>query len=415
MIDMLFRRFLLISCVLMLPMLALSFRQTKEADPLADLQRKSDRGEIKLEFDQDRGYLKSILEALNVPISSQMLVFAKNSFQLHLISPETPRALYFNDDSYVGYVPGADAIELAVVDPKDGPVFYTLPQTKVAKPKFHRESSQCTVCHDSSQTADPIPRLLMLSVLPDPNGTAIKREAFLTNDKSPFRERWGGWYVTGTHGSQRHLGNRVVQEPAAAIGDVREFLKTMNLDSGANVTDLTRRIDTNPFPSKHSDIVALMLHGHQTHIHNLIALIDYKVRYPDRNGNSVEELAERLFKSMIFVEAEPFTDQISGSTNFASEFVNKGIRDSKGRSLRDLDLKTRLFRYPLSFLIYSPSFDGLPAPAKQHIYRRLREVLSGEDTSKDFAHLSEADRKNILEILLETKPDFASSFEKRGR
>jgi len=207
----------------------------------------------------------------------------------------------------------------------------------------------------------------------------------------------------------------VVQEPVAAIGDVREFLKTMNLDSGANVTDLTRRIDTNPFPSKHSDIVALMLHGHQTHIHNLIALIDYKVRYPDRNGNSVEELAERLFKSMIFVEAEPFTDQISGSTNFASEFVNKGIRDSKGRSLRDLDLKTRLFRYPLSFLIYSPSFDGLPAPAKQHIYRRLREVLSGEDASKDFANLSEADRKNILEILLETKPDFASSFEKRGR
>src|SRR5262245_28486942 len=260
------QRFVLILGLLLLPIVVLPFGQnTDGADPLADLQRKSDRGEIKLEFDQERGYLRSVLEALKIPISSQMLVFAKNSFQLHLISPETPRALYFNDDTYVGYVPGADALELTVVDPKDGPVFYTLPQTKVAKPKFHRESSQCTVCHDSSQTADPIPRLLMLSVLPDPNGTAIKREAFLTHDKSPFREGWGVWYVTGTHGSQRDLGNRVVQD-AATIGDVRELLKTMNLDSGANVTDLTRRIDTTPFLSKNSDIVALLLHAHQTHI-----------------------------------------------------------------------------------------------------------------------------------------------------
>jgi hypothetical protein len=421
------KRFLAVGgVVLIVPLLALAFLRMRaaspekpEADPnalpeaIANLQRNIDSGKAKLDFDEPGGYLASLLKNLNVPVSSQSLVFSKSSAQLFLISPDAPRAVYFNDEVYVGFVQGAPHLEIASVDPVTGPVFYTLDQVKTDKPKFTIQPTDCLACHDTFQSEKPVPRLLMLSTLPDPTGVTLNRTAAVTNDKSPFIERWGGWYVTGTHGNQRHMGNHLVRQPADSLGTIPQYSKQANLSAGANVTDLTKRFDTRPYLTPQSDIVALMVLGHQTHIHNLITVASTSLR-GNPTESEVKDDGETLVKAMLFSQAAPLTDPVTGSTNFATEFSGHGPRDSQGRSLHELDLKTRLLRYPLSYLVYSKSFDAMPKPAKDYVYRRFWEVLNGKDTSADFAHLSPADRKAILEILQETKPDFAAFVKQLG-
>ncbi len=378
-------------------------------DPAAEMQRRIDKGQLRLAYTEPTGYLTSLLKALNIPVSSQVLVFAKNSFQLHMISPDNPRAIYFNDDAYVAYVPGSDELEIGAIDPKIGSVYYMLNQARAARPQIKKQGEvQCLVCHDSALSGDPIPRLLMLSVLPSPEGSALKAASLITNDASPMRERWGGWYVTGTHGKQRHLGNTIVRTPANAIGDMRAFVQTMDLEAGANVTDLSGRFNTRAYLTPHSDLAALMILGHQTHVHNLMALAAYKETHPGTDGKSAMEIAEQVVRAMLFADEVRLTEPVSGTTSFAKEFSAAGPRDNRGRSLRDLDLKTRLMRFPLSYLIYTKSFDEMPPQTRQFVVRRLREILTGEDTSPDFAYLTPEDRNAILEILSATKPGWTS-------
>jgi hypothetical protein len=420
------KRLIISALLLIIPVIGLAFLRSRTSPPaaayqapapaapsgpslpeaIADLQRRIDAGVVKPAFDEQSGYLKSVLKELDIPVSSQSLVFGKNSAQLFLISPEAPRAVYFNDDVYVGFVQGGSYLELASMDPEAGPVFYTLSQEKADKVQFKKDSD-CFACHDTFEADKPVSRLLMLSILSDSRGVALNRSSSITTDKSLFAERWGGWYVTGTHGSQRHMGNRFVTEPASTLDGIPKYAKTANLSNGANVTDLTTRFDTKAYLSPHSDIVALMVLGHQHHLHNLITVAGFNLRQ-DASESSLKEYLERVVGTMLFADAVPLTEPIKGTTSFAAEFSARGPRDSKGRSLYQLDLNTRLLRYPLSYLIYSKSFDGLPQPAREYVYRRLREVLSGKDQSKPFAHLSEADRKAILEILQETKPEFAA-------
>ena len=380
-------------------------------DAVARLQQRIDSGAVSLSFDGKTGYLSSLLANLNIPVSSQVLIFSKSSAQMSGISPARPRAVYFNDDSYVGWVQEG-GLELTAVDPKLGPFFYTLTQEENPHPKFERHTTTCVGCHDSSE--DPsklIPRLLMLSVLPDRDGRAIGAAALATTDRSPLKERWGGWYVTGTHGKQVHMGNQTFRPPAGDLTTIPDFIKDVDLSRGSNVTDLTGRFDTKPYLSPASDIVALMVLGHQTHVHNLMAVAIYKLQdalASDPKGDVtdlVKELAEPIVRAMFFSGEAALTDPIAGTSRFAEDFARRGPRDRSGRSLRDLDLKTRLLRYPLSYVIYSDSFDRMPAPLKDYIYRRLREVLSGADKSPAYAHLSASDREAILGILKDTKPE----------
>jgi hypothetical protein len=252
----------------------------------------------------------------------------------------------------------------------------------------------------------------MLSVLPNTDGNALKAFALVTNDKSPLRERWGGWYVTGTHGSQRHLGNMTVRVRADDIDDVKKFMARLDLSAGANTTDLSKKFDTKEYLSPNSDIVALMVLGHQTHVHNMITSGAYEIRDAVQKGMSdkmaevIKDAGEPIVRAMLFCEEAPLTEPVAGTSGFAADFMNRGPRDSKGRSLRDLDLKRRLLRYPMSYLIYSKSFDDMPSNLKDYVVRRFREVLTGLDTGPTFAHLSADDRTAILEILHETKPGF---------
>jgi hypothetical protein len=389
-----------------------ALRQDQGTNPVTDLAAQVDSDKIVLNFDDAHGYLRSVLKELNVPISSQTLVFSKSSFQLSQISPQAPRAVYFNDDTYVGWVNQGQFIEIATVDPKTGPVFYTIDQEYDPYPTIKKEPENCTICHDTFQTNTPVPRLLILSVLPNSDGNALKAAALITNDQSPLRERWGGWYVTGTHGNQRHMGNTLVRAKADDVDNIKNFIARMDLSSGANVTDLSKRFNTKEYLSPDSDIVALMVLGHQTHVHNLITAGVYEMRdaveknLSDKMTEIVKDAGEPIVKAMLFSGEAALTEPVAGTSTFAADFMNRGPKDSRGRSLRDLDLKKRLLRYPMSYLIYSKSFDAMPAQLKDYVYRRFHEILSGADKSANFAHLSEEDRKAILEILKETKSDF---------
>ena len=406
------RRLLVAALTVLLPVAAWSFREGESEDPIANLEQRIQTDKAILNYDEAHGYLTSILKELKVPVSSQTLVFSKSSFQLSQISPETPRAVYFNDDTYVGWVNHGQFIEIAHVDPKNGPSFYTLQQEYDPYPVIEHQAEECTVCHDTFQTKDAVPRLLMLSVLPNQDGNALKAAALITNDKSPLRERWGGWYVTGTHGAQRHMGNTTVRARTDDVDDIKKFMARLDLNAGANLTDLSKRFDTKEYVSPYSDIVALMVLGHQTHVHNMITSGTYEIRDGLKQGLSekmpqiIKDAGEPIVKAMLFCEEAQLTDPVSGVSGFAAEFTSRGPRDSKGRSLREFDLKRRLLKYPMSYLIYSASFDAMPAELKDYVKRRFHEILSGEDTSPDFAHLSADDRKAILEILHDTKPDF---------
>src|SRR5438128_367984 len=235
------KRIIVVTLSLLVPIVGLALRQNQPPQSLP------------LEYTENWGYLPSLLKQLNVPISSQTLVFSKSSFQLSQIGPEVPRAIYFNDDVYVGWVNHGQYIEVASVDPKNGPVFYLLEQEPNPTPKLEPQKEECLICHDTFQTNTPVPRLLMLSVLPNSAGNALKAAALITNDQSPLRERWGGWYVTGTHGMQRHLGNTLVRARADDVDDMKKFIARMDLSVGANVTDLRSKFDTKEYLSPHSD------------------------------------------------------------------------------------------------------------------------------------------------------------------
>jgi hypothetical protein len=398
---------------------AIEYASRPVDDPIARLQRRVSNGEVKLEFAEGTGYLQSILNALEVPRESQVLVFSRTSFQAPRIAPRLPRAIYFNDNVSVGWVRHGDVLEFAAVDPKQGVIFYTLDQEESARPRFDRRDT-CLQCHATGATLG-VPGLVVRSVYPEPSGMPLfNAKTFVTDHRSPLKERWGGWYVSGKHGSQVHMGN--------AFSRDRENPENLDTEGTQNVTDLHWRFDTGAYPVPHSDIVALMVLEHQSRMTNLITRVGFEARMAlhenaamrkalgepeDQISESairrIDSAAEELVQYLLFSEEARLTEPIQGVSGFAQVFARGGARDSRGRSLRDLDLRTRLLRYPCSYLIYSEAFDSMPARVKERVYQRLWDVLAKEEAGGKFDHLSKEDRKAILEILLETKkglPDY---------
>ena len=370
-------------------------------DAVGQLARAVEAGEVRLAYDAQFGYLPSLLRHLDVNTDSQALVFSKTSFQSPLISPRAPRAIYFSDTAAVGVVRGASVIELAGFDPRRGAVFYTLDAARSDSPRFDRPR-RCLQCHQQAATLGvPGPYIgsVTTSVTGRPNfglGTVV------TDHRTPFEARWGGWYVTGTHGSQQHRGNAMARDPAAPAGLVDPARQ--------NLRSLQRFIDVDEFLVPTSDLIALMTFEHQTQMINLLTRIGWETRLADHDGllDAVETRArlagiEEIVRYMLFVDETPLTDEIEGVSSFTETFEARGPHDSQGRSLRDFDLRSRLFRYPLSFMIYSDLFDGLPGAIKEPVYERLFEVLSADDGVDGFDALSPADRRAIVAIVQDTK------------
>lgn len=382
-------------------------------DPVARLQRRLDQGQPKLTFEESHGYLRSVLQQLGVSVSSQTLAFSKTSAQLRLIGPSTPHAIYFNDSVYVGWVPGGDVLEVASVDPSQGTMFYTLDQRAVTQPKFIRRED-CLQCHASPKTVG-VPGLLLRSVYPAADGTPqLQVDSFFTDHSSPLNERWGGWYVTGTHGNQRHMGNIWIKD--------RGHPSQLDRDSGANVTSLKERFDVTAYLTPDSDLVALMILAHQTRLHDLITRVNWETRlalheqeslskqrgipadtWSDSTRHRIDDAVETLLRYMLFTDETRLDEAVRGTSTFAKEFAAAGPKDAAGRSLRELDLNHRMFRYPCSFLIYSEAFDALPKPALDYLYRRLWEILTEKGNDRAYANLTRSDRKAILDILRQTK------------
>jgi hypothetical protein len=369
-------------------------------DPVTEFVRRVENHEAKLEYSQNGwGYLPSLLKQLDLNIDSQILVFSKTSFQLTKISPQTPRAIYFNDRVALGAVQDGNVFEMASFDPEQGIVFYTMETQQAAAPHFERRFSECLNCHG------PANGLVVSSVYPTADGTPFVTGTFFEgiDHRTPLENRWGGWYVSGTHGAVHHLGN------AIAPDHDRPF--DLEQSGTQNLTSLESKFDVTRYLAPTSDIVALMTMEHQAHMSNLIAGVSQQFRRAWNNGTiesskvSLNRALEQMVDYMFFVDEAPLREPVKGVSTFSQTFPPRGPRDNQGRSLRDFDLQKRLFRYPLSYMIYSDIFDAMPPVAKDRVYERLYDVLTGKDQSAKFSHLTDADRRAILEILQETKRD----------
>jgi hypothetical protein len=369
---------------------AFNYSATARRNTVSRLSDRLADGQVVLQFDQGSGYLRSLLKELAVPIESQITVFSAASLQGRLIRPSNPRAIFFNDSVTVGWVRGG-FIEIAAHDAERGAVFYRLMQTP-GLPTLFRENS-CLGCHYSATTVG-VPGFIARSIPTAVDGSIMPWLGnYQVDHRTPINERWGGWYVTGRIGS-RHLGN-------APIPDRRQ--QELPPAAGAPLESLTGRFDTELFLSPHSDVVALLVFDHQQHMMNLLSRINAEARV--RPNAPLADAVAEVVDYMLFVDEAPMA-AASGASGFSKVFSGRGPHDSKGRSLRDLDLTRRLMRYPCSYMIYSEAFDGLPAAAKTAIYRRLKDVLEGRVQSPRYARLTASDRQAVLDILRETKRDF---------
>ena len=360
---------------------------TSDSNTVVDqLNRELADGSATLLFDEKTGYLKSVLELLKIPVESQVLVYTQTSQQAQHITMTNPRAIYFNDEASVGYIPGAGMLEIVAQDAVLGSIFYVIHQDAAAARRFGREQ-QCLRCHLSWDTLG-VPGMSVLSTFP----RASERDyanGFFVDHYRPIRERWGGWYVTGKRVPPQHMGNLplIMPKPPAVPPGGRESL--------AGQFDLTAYL------APYSDIVALMVLEHQVHFTNLVTRATWEARLG--NGLRIAEAADTLADYMLFVDEAPITEgPIVGSSGFTEVFTARGKKDALGRSLRELDLTTRLQRYPLSYMIYSPQFQALPAAPKNLVMGRVNDVLSGKIGGPKYAHLTPAIRTAIAEILRAT-------------
>jgi len=382
---------------------AITYRTRQSTNVVDTLSARVQAGQVNLPYEDTTGYLKPVLDALNVSVDSQMVVFSKTSLQLNNIQPRNPRVIYFNDSVAVAWVRGG-FIEIAAHDPAQGAVFYRVLRAVTGPPAFFRDDS-CLSCHNAFATLN-VPGFLAKSVPSAVDGSGLPWLGnYLTDHRSPIVERWAGWYVTGKTGAIRHLGNA----PLANRNADDLTIDAANL----NLADLRSRFDTSGYLSPHSDVVALLVFDHQIRMMNLLTRIGWQARTLAHDGRSepaivtgLRDIASETVDYMLFVDEAPLSG-VSGTSGFAESFGKRGPRDSKGRSLRDFDLKQRLFTNPCSYMIYSEAFERLPPAAKRAIYQRLWEVLSGRVRAPKYARLSSADRDRIIEILRETKRDFA--------
>ena len=409
----------------------IGYSVTEAKDAVTVLEGRIASGTLKLPVGDDREVVRLLLREFSISEASQLLVFSQTSFQNDRIRPQHPRALYFNDNTYVGWVPGG-LVEIATIDPHLGPVFYTfdpsatrprsgpdgIPQN--ATTHFRRESD-CLRCHGTF--VRDIPALFARSVLVDsvgrPTGTLGGK---LVDPTTPWSERWGGWYVTGTHGRARHRGNIIPIDGAELTAAER--------DRGANATDLKPFVDLSNYLAPGSDLVALLVFEHQLAVHNAITQAGHHTRRMlyyqqgvqrglgepvttepvyESTQRAVAAAAQDLLDALLSKDEVPLPEGgVDGNPAFRSAFEQRGRRTKDGFSLSQLDLKTRVFRYRCSPLIYHDSFTALPTSLKSVVFRRLKTVLNSLEADARYTYLQPGERRLLRDILRETLPEYAA-------
>ncbi|GHC63174.1 hypothetical protein [Roseibacillus persicicus] len=393
------------------------YSKTEADTALTRIQKRIESGESLLRGESDREILQEVLDILEVPVESQVLVYSKTSAQNSHISPWTPRAIYFSDNAYIGWVQNGN-IETITFDKKLGAVFHLIDLNRREKgkaPEFRRERG-CLSCHASSAT-DGAPGILVRSVYPDSGGRPLfDWGSFDTSHHSPVTERWGGWYVTGKAGPAGHLGNQTYTHD-----DGRK-----SLTGDGPVVDLSEHLNTKPYlGGGSSDVVALMILEHQVTVHNAILsghLATQRFLFQNEAirkatgepadtplsetyRHALEHYGDKIVRALLFEgEFEFVDDGAEGSEAFQKAFAAGATTSKDGRSLRDLRLYERLFKYRCSYMIYSDSFRDLQPLLKEEVLRKLRQILTEPEEHPDFGYLSKSERKRILKILEETLP-----------
>ena len=379
----------------------LLYSETPAGDPVAALAEKGFRMEGNTQTDR----LRSLLRALDIPEASQVLVFSKTSHQNPLIHPRQPRALYFSENAYVGFVPGG-MLEVAIQDPRLGMVFYLIENEPGVDFAPLRDHGTCISCHGTGRT-EHAPGVLVRSVFPAADGQPLLAHgSHDVHHETPLPQRWGGYYVTG-RSSLPHLGNATFRENESPRPQVH------------SLDDLSGRIDTSRYLRPTSDIVALLVLEHQCRMHNLLnaASLEYRrashlaqaidpAADPDAGavGRLAEDWARRITACLLFEnEADP-GDELEGDPAFQDAFTARFPRSAAGDSLADFRLHGRLFKFPCSYMIHSSAFHSLPAPLRQRVYNRIGEALDGN--APHGPRIAAPQRAKIRAILAETLPDW---------
>jgi hypothetical protein len=402
------------------------YSDTAPNDAAQRLERLMAAGKVKIDRTDAWTVLRDLMKQLDIPPESQVMVFSKTSKQNDRITPQTPRVVYFGDNAYVGYALGG-SIEVSTIDPKLGPIFYLLdPYEEPQKPlRFQRDQS-CLSCHGGPFTPE-VPGVIVRSVLPGPQGHPIMSQGSTVVDTTtPFSDRWGGWYVTGKHGSVLHRGNVTATEQDDQTIDI-------DFKAGANVTSLAKFFDTTPYPRKTSDIIALMVLEHQTSVQNILTKANHtSLRAMHMQTSLQRELGEKIESEPVgtarriidhcaedVIDALLFKDEaelpeggIEGDPAFQTAFARNTPQSSDGRSLKDFQLLNRLFKHRCSYMIYSITFQHLTPPLKQTVLTRLWTVLEGNDTTGSYDYLSDTERAHIRRILAETLPGAPAEWKK---
>jgi hypothetical protein len=381
------------------PLVEYATRPTTDA--VAVLSRDLQEGRRQLAFTAESGYLRALLSALAVPVDSQVMVFSRTGIQGDITGPANPRALFFNDAVVVGYIRNAPMLEIAAHDPRQGVVFYTLDQAWQAIPVFARRDRRCLACHDSRSTLG-VPGMLARSTFPATDGTPMfRQDRFTVDHRTPFEQRWGGWYVTGEHGDMRHMGN-------ATYGDL-PYAASLTPMQAPTPRSLDGRVPSGGYPLLSSDIVSLMVFEHQMHMVNLLTRLNWQARLSVIDGRlevdatQMQTAIREAVDYLLFVDEAPLPSPIAGASGYAATFSSEGPYDGQGRSLRQLDLRTHLMRYRCSYMIYSAAFDALPDDLRSAVYLRMWRVLSGNDPDPRYTTLPRAERLAIVEILAATR------------
>lgn len=376
-----------------------NYFQRTSKDRFAQLLERLNRKDTKLDVSGDKPLLQSLLTALKVPVHSQMLVFSATSLQDDKIHPTNPRALYFNDDTYVGFVPGA-RLEVISIDPEIGAVFYIFDKLRPGSLPLIQRSDKCMNCHAGNAT-HRVPGLVAESVMPAANGASLesyRHEEF--GHQIPLEHRFGGWHLTGGHHLENPHANQFGQMNAGKL-TTRRIMPGELYDMGAHL-----------LPT--SDILPQLVHEHQLGFTNRAIELQYVVRSmlhqtkgrPSTKDNAVlEDLIHQFTRYILFADEAALPAQgIEGDPEFIREFTRAG--QSTGASLRDFDLKKHLFKNRCSYMLESSVWEGLPAFVKQRVYARIWAALT--EQGKEFAYLGSAEKQNIRLILKDTRRDLPS-------
>jgi hypothetical protein len=399
-----------------------SYSATVPRDAIMRLKLRLAKGDVALAGGELQ-MVQTLLTELGVSADTQTLVFSRTSFQRSRIRPDQPRALYFSDSVYVGWVPGG-LVEVTAIDPQLGPVFYTmeLPGGRRGAPKIERDAD-CLRCHGGAFVRE-IPGVFVRSVFPDTNGDPLLRHGTqLVDDETPFEQRWGGWYVTGYRGATAHRGNAFAFEK----GDQLVFAPALKRPD-----ELSAFFDTTAYLKPTSDVVALLVVEHQMAVQNSLTHAGFAVRRmttyqhglqktfkePETDepvydsvksvfASSAQDVVDRL----LFRHAAPLPSGVTGHPDFVMNFARGAPRSAVGHALKDLQLSGRLFAQRCSYLIYSESFRALPATLKVRILDRLDSALRSRDPKDRYAYLPSDEKQRIRDILIETHPDAKARWE----